>query len=976
MATQTPIIRPTTTLIPRSPNIPGANSNKCCPISDNLSALHNELKKIEFILKSSSLLGKKLEDIERRKKEIENRRQKEKTAEKKVGTTSKIDLTPPAQTGGILQSINQFILMNLLAWATPKLIQFAPQISWVTKNVIYLSQFISKFTTEFFKNVVRSINFGYKVYDTTRKIVKNIGGENFEKVFDNTSSLLNKFLNGAIVVGLAIASSGSGSDGVSGDRRGGRGRQGGRGRPGVTSSDDFRNPLRTRPGVTSSGDVRNPFRTGPRVTVGGEANAARAGIRGIRGAFGKVAIIGPLIGFIIDLMMGEPVGRAAAGAVGSMIGAGIAAAIVGAGTLGIGAIVGGLIGGYIGDLIGTSLYDLVAPMVGWQVTTQAQGGSVGGKTSTNNSGNNTRRPRTRVKPSIKRFDRVQPGKNVGGEASIKKLYPDPNDDQQANPYKALVRTSEILKKNSFSALMAAGVDLALGQQVDKKIFRNFANQLNYMVESAYDPESYGVNSVSRQILTAANGGQIGLGSTRGIQRKNLSDEFYDSMISMVNMRSNDIFSDIRRNLSLKGIEETSTVAPTSGGGGGEGSPNLTGHTNARKVYNYLVNDLHFTPEAAAGILGNLLQESGAIDPRQKQNDGGGGKGILQWDSTRWGRMLSWAREKNKDPFKLETQLEWMTIEMKQRGTFNRIKGLTDVRKSVELFEREMEKAGIPMMENRYRYAANAYASFFAGAGGRTGQFASGAYISPKFDPDRQHTGLDMNLPGGIGTPIYAPRELIYKSRGTDGMPAVGLQGTPGVLGPSGSGFGYYGAYYYRGADGRLYEVLMGHFKNLPYKGSKDGEIIPQGTLLGYQGASGRTIGKNNGPYPHISLHINGVGFRANQSNVTQFANLLLNYNQNRGGTASRGRTPSSTSTGRSNPNTRPSSGTRNRELSGGNENAILGPQSSNITGSNQVAQLAPGSTSSSSYLSAPTTYTDGSKNSNTIAIQPIVQFVG
>lgn len=960
MATQTPIIRPTTTLIPRSPNIPGANSNKCCPISDNLSALHNELKKIEFILKSSSLLGKKLEDIERRKKEIENRRQKEKTAEKKVGTTSKIDLTPPAQTGGILQSINQFILMNLLAWATPKLIQFAPQISWVTKNVIYLSQFISKFTTEFFKNVVRSINFGYKVYDTTRKIVKNIGGENFEKVFDNTSSLLNKFLNGAIVVGLAIASSGSGSDGVSGDRRGGRGRQGGRGRPGVTSSDDFRNPLRTRPGVTSSGDIRNPFRTGPRVTVGGEANAARAGIRGIRGAFGKVAIIGPLIGFIIDLMMGEPVGRAAAGAVGSMIGAGIAAAIVGAGTLGIGAIVGGLIGGYIGDLIGTSLYDLVAPMVGWQVTTQAQGGSVGGKTSTNNSGNNTRRPRTRVKPSIKRFDRVQPGKNVGGEASIKKLYPDPNDDQQANPYKALVRTSEILKKNSFSALMAAGVDLALGQQVDKKIFRNFANQLNYMVESAYDPESYGVNSVSRQILTAANGGQIGLGSTRGIQRKNLSDEFYESMVSMVNMRSNDIFSDIRRNLSLKGIEETSTVAPTSGGGGGEGSPNLTGHTNARKVYNYLVNDLHFTPEAAAGIIGNLLQESGAIDPRQIQNDGGGGKGILQWDATRWGRMLSWARENNKDPFKLETQLEWMTIEMKQRGTFNRIKGLTDVRKAVELFEKDMEDAGVPMMEKRYKYAADAYASFFAAGN----PISLGNMIGTTVIDEFKGT---PGGPSGIITGRFDEQRKGHKHAGIDIAPA---------------GYGYFvalkqsGNVTYAGVEsgyGKFVIIKSGNieycFGHLARISVKNGESY-NGQTIGEIGSTGRSTGI----HLHYEIRQNGRPI-----NPTPYINLLSigkrlsnNTNRQQGTRQSTGTTPNRPVTS----NNRSSSGTRNRELSGGNENAMLVPQSSNITGSNQVAQLAPGSTSSSSYLSAPTTYTDGSKNSNTIAIQPIVQFVG
>ena len=47
-------------------------------------------------------------------------------------------------------------------------------------------------------------------------------------------------------------------------------------------------------------------------------------------------------------------------------------------------------------------------------------------------------------------------------------------------------------------------------------------------------------------------------------------------------------------------------------------------------------------------------------------------------------------------------------------------------------------------------------------------YPSDAYIGPPDDRDRQQTGLNMNLPGGIGTPIYAPFDMIYKSMGTDG----------------------------------------------------------------------------------------------------------------------------------------------------------------------------------------------------------------
>jgi len=154
-------------------------------------------------------------------------------------------------------------------------------------------------------------------------------------------------------------------------------------------------------------------------------------------------------------------------------------------------------------------------------------------------------------------------------------------------------------------------------------------------------------------------------------------------------------------------------------------------------------------------------------------------------------------------------------------------------------------------------------------------FSSGASIGPTGDTDGNQTGLDMNLSGGIGTPIYAPFDLIYRDKGTDGMPSVGLDGTPDVLGPAGRGFGYYGAYYFKRGN-KEYEVLMGHFKSLPYRGSKDGEVIPQGTLLGYQGASGRTKSDTNGVYPHISLHVNGLGFQASNSLLVQVANQILN----------------------------------------------------------------------------------------------------
>jgi hypothetical protein len=156
-----------------------------------------------------------------------------------------------------------------------------------------------------------------------------------------------------------------------------------------------------------------------------------------------------------------------------------------------------------------------------------------------------------------------------------------------------------------------------------------------------------------------------------------------------------------------------------------------------------------------------------------------------------------------------------------------------------------------------------------------GKYASDLYIGPTGDLDGQQTGLDMNLPGGIGAPIYAPIDMIYRVNGTDGNPSVGLDGTADVMGGSGRGFGYYGSYFFV-KDGRTYEVLMGHLASMGYRGTADNQPIPKGTILGYQGASGRTVGAGGQPYPHISLHINGVGFTASNSILVWFANLLAN----------------------------------------------------------------------------------------------------
>ena len=176
--------------------------------------------------------------------------------------------------------------------------------------------------------------------------------------------------------------------------------------------------------------------------------------------------------------------------------------------------------------------------------------------------------------------------------------------------------------------------------------------------------------------------------------------------------------DLREQLMLKEIDRGKE--PGEGPGAEDeptGSPTLVGNTNAEKVFRYLVDKEGFTPEAAAGVIGNLMQESG-VNPKSRQLGGGPGRGIMQWTETeRWASLTAWANNSGKDPWTLETQVEWMIKEMKDYGTYNRIKGVTSYKKAVEIFEKEMERAGVPNYPRRYQFAADALASFSGGAGG-------------------------------------------------------------------------------------------------------------------------------------------------------------------------------------------------------------------------------------------------------------------
>lgn len=64
---------------------------------------------------------------------------------------------------------------------------------------------------------------------------------------------------------------------------------------------------------------------------------------------------------------------------------------------------------------------------------------------------------------------------------------------------------------------------------------------------------------------------------------------------------------------------------------GRGSVNLSGNSNAEKGFNFFVASGRYTPEQAAGLIGNFMQESNMDPTAVSSFSGEGSTGIAQWN---------------------------------------------------------------------------------------------------------------------------------------------------------------------------------------------------------------------------------------------------------------------------------------------------------------------------------------------------------
>jgi hypothetical protein len=118
----------------------------------------------------------------------------------------------------------------------------------------------------------------------------------------------------------------------------------------------------------------------------------------------------------------------------------------------------------------------------------------------------------------------------------------------------------------------------------------------------------------------------------------------------------------------------------------------------------------FTREAAAGIVGNLLAESG-INPKSEQYGGGPGRGIAQWTvDQRWQTYLKFAKNRKLNPESLDAQLRFIIHEMpSQMGeSAKTIKTMTNKEEAAKLFMDKYERPGKPNWDRRVSETSRAF----------------------------------------------------------------------------------------------------------------------------------------------------------------------------------------------------------------------------------------------------------------------------
>ena len=139
---------------------------------------------------------------------------------------------------------------------------------------------------------------------------------------------------------------------------------------------------------------------------------------------------------------------------------------------------------------------------------------------------------------------------------------------------------------------------------------------------------------------------------------------------------------------------------------------LGGNSNAEKAFNYFVS-YGFAPKQSAGIVGNLMQESGPVLNTSAEAAGSEQSfGIAQWNAAagRYRELREFASDLGRNWTDLDVQLRFITYELETYPYLGLapLRASTTIEEATITFEIKYERPSVPHRQSRINYAYDIY----------------------------------------------------------------------------------------------------------------------------------------------------------------------------------------------------------------------------------------------------------------------------
>lgn len=678
--------------------------------------IQKKLLKIEKILRLDlKSIQKKSEGTrkEKEKKEFEEGEKKLETPKIKGFKFPSVGMPGSSFLGGFIEKIKRFVFFTALGWLIPRVLEFLPKLKWIGGIISGVYKFTESLFVNLFDGFMSLVKFGGELKDKTIGFIATItGGKDFQKEFNKLENLFNTFVNASIVAGILGLDIGIAAlDEWNKWRKktqeppkpkGGKPTEvkpSPKTKPQITTGKGGKSEKlpsgKKAPVTTGKGGKTRRLPLGKRapVTIGKGGKAPSWWDKILKGPFAKLK--GPLAKFggAVVPGIGAAVGTADAIArfkAGDKFGGTLASASATLDALAAGSAILSLtgIGAAVPAAFGTismgiDVFLLIRDIIKASfpsIPLFAEGGRIvdkkEGSGEVTRGGKDVNRPvrRTIKATIIKKPPKIQPqestpGKDVGGETRIQRLFPSPEQTvlgktstkpatkptnkgtlvkkaigkpvaapsqtktiDKPNPYNALTTTSKILKEIPLiGGMLGSGIDLAMGQKIDsKRIVKPFSASIKYLIDAlTIDGINFSMSSLFNDLRTFNEGGVIP--PSRALKRDLFDVEgLLNKLLGpIIQQKVNEAIQNIQKELQKKGELLGSDGGGKEGEGGdldsgdgfSEGGIGGSGLSKAVAVAKKLMVDLNISPAAAAGIVGNLMTESN-LQPDNVENDKG------------------------------------------------------------------------------------------------------------------------------------------------------------------------------------------------------------------------------------------------------------------------------------------------------------------------------------------------------------------